>query len=173
MTAPDLSRTRPSPARLPAAYSLVHEHRRSKGSRVARKAASAAYVAAPIYFVRPLKGVHRTIVVCPTCRQQVTVLVRSPAAVKWERVKRGLYIFLIILAFYAFVSLIPWTRLLGSNDTCAGLLALFAFGGLALYNGARLIAPDPVLLVDLPTPPFRDILPSFGALNPHTILRKK
>ena len=173
MTTPGLSRARPLAAKLPPAYSLAHEADRAQSLRAARKTAAAHFVAAPIYFVRPQKGTLRTVVACPTCQQKVTVLVRSPVAVKWERLKRLSYILLILLAFYAFVALIPWTRLLGSNDTCVGLLALFGFGGVALYNGARVIAPEAVLQVDIAGKPFRDILPSFGRRGSHTILRRK
>src|SRR5512147_472283 len=77
----------PSPARPPlqplpsrplqprAAYSLAH-----------RKAAI-HFAAAPIIFPRPERNVYRAFVICPTCRRNVTVLIRSRGAVALERWK--------------------------------------------------------------------------------------
>lgn len=173
MTTSGLFPARPLPASPPALYSLAHEGRPVRRARTSRRATSLHYVASPIYFVRPPKGIHRMTVACPTCQKIVIVLVRSPAAVKLERAKRVAYIVLVALACYAFIGLIPWDRFLGSQDTCVGLPALFLFGAVALYNGARVIAPEAALLVDLPGKPFLDILPSFGGRDSHTILRKK
>ncbi len=154
-------------------YSLAHPAGRSKGTPGTQREIFTRYAAAPITFNRPQRGVQRLSVTCPACQKKVTVLVRSPAAVRLERWKRGAYVVLITLAFYALAALIPWHSFLGNNDACVGLLALFAFGFAALNNGAQVIAPEAVLLVDIVRRPFLDILPSLGRQEAHTILRRK
>ncbi len=153
-------------------YSLAHETAPSRRILGPRQETFTRYAAAPIVFTRPQKGVSRTTVTCPTCQKKITVLVRSPAAVRLERWKRAIYVALIATAFYGFAVLIPWHSLLGNNDACVGLLALFAFGFVALHNGAQVIASEAVLLVGLAGKPLLDIFPSLGSEGSHTILRR-
>ncbi len=154
-------------------YSLAHRASSRKSIPGVQKEIFTRYAAAPIVFTRPERGVQRLSVTCPACQKKVTVVVRSPVAVRLERWKRGAYVVLITLAFYALAALIPWHSFLGNNDACVGLLALFAFGFAALYNGAQVIAPEATLLVELVRRPFLDILPSLGRQEAHTILRRK
>lgn len=141
-------------------YSLAHH----KGAT--------RFAAAPIIFTRPARGVARAAVTCPTCQQKVTVLVRSPAAVRLERWKRIAYILLVALALFAFTSLIPWERFFSGAETCVSLLAFLAFGTIGLYNGAQVIASDAALLLDLPRKPFLDMFPSINSNGSHAILKK-
>jgi hypothetical protein len=164
---PPPSPARPRPQPLPSrplqprtAYSLAH-----------RKGA-VHFAAAPIIFTRPERGVYRASVNCPTCRQNITVLVRSRAAVALERWKHVGYMLLVGLLLYAFAALIPWDRFFSAGESCVSLFALLAFGTVGLYNGAQVIASDAALMVDLPGKPFFDMLPSLTARGQHTILRK-
>ena len=141
-------------------YSLAH-----------RKGAT-RFTAAPILISVPARGVQRLEVACPTCREKVTVLVRSHAAITLERWKRLGYILLAGLVLFAFTTLLPWARLFSGSDTCISLFALLAFGTIGLYNGAQAIAPAASLLVDLPRKPFLDMFPSLNSGSPHTILKK-
>jgi hypothetical protein len=150
----------PAPPLQPALkYSLAH-----------RKGA-ARFTAVPILVTPPEKGVHRIQVACPTCREPVTVLVRSHAAVTLERMKRLAYILLAAGVLFALTSLIPWGRLFSGSDTCVSLFALLAFGVIGLYNGAQAIAPEASLRIDLPRKPFMEMFPSLDSTT-HTILKK-
>ncbi len=173
MSAPGHFPAQSMPANTPAAYSLAHEKGTGRRLLGTQKRSTTHYVAAPIHFVRPGKGVGRVSVTCPSCQEKVTVLVRSPGAVKLERLKRAAYIVLLGAGFYAFAVLIPWDRLTGGIESCVSLLTLFAFGIVGLYNGAQVIAPEATLLVDLPRKPLMDILPALGGRGTHSILRKK
>ncbi len=154
------------------AYSLAHEKGSRRRIQGIHRVTAAHFVAAPIHFTRPEKGIQRLAVACPACGEKVTVLVRSPGAVVLERVKRGLYVLLTVLVFYGLVALIPWERLVGRNDACVGVPALFAFGILAFYNAGQAIAPEAALLVDLPRKLLLDIFPTFAGRRQHTILRQ-
>ena len=153
------------------AYSLAHEKGSRRHNPGTQKTSAAHFVAAPIHFTRPESGIHRLSVTCPACGEKVTVLVRSRGAVALERVKRGIYVALTVLVFYGLVVLIPWERLVGSNDACVGVPALFAFGILAFYNAGQAMASEAALLVDLPRKPFLDIFPTFAGRREHSILR--
>jgi hypothetical protein len=172
MHAPDRLPARPPAAHSHATYSLAHEKRPRRRISGTQRVSAAHFVAAPIHFTRPEKGVQHLAVTCPACRERVTVLVRSPGAVRLERVKRGLYVVLTVLVFYGLVVLIPWEGLVGSNDACVGVPALFAFGILAFYNAGQAIASETALLVDLPRKPLLDILPALAGRREHTIQRQ-
>ena len=122
-------------------YSLAHEIGATRKILGKQKTTFTRFAAAPVTGSRPQKGVRRFTVTCLTCHEVIPVLVRSPASVTLERWKRAVYVVLTALVFYAFTVLIPWNRLLGSYDTCIGLVIFFAFGAVALYNAARVIAP--------------------------------
>lgn len=169
---------RQHPAQTPSAgplprYSLAHAKGSNRQILGTQKRTTVHFAAAPIHFIRPEKGVLRTKVTCLTCQKQVTVLVRSPGAVTLERVKRVVYVALTALVFYGLVVLIPWERLVGNNENCVGLLALFAFGILALHNAAVVIAPDSALVVDIAGKPLLDIFPTLPGQGTHSILRQQ
>ncbi len=173
MPTPGSFSAQPLPLKSPAAYSLAHEKGSSQRRLGLQRMTATHYVAAPIHFVRPEKGVRRLSVACPSCQKKVIVLVRSPGAVKRQRLKHGAYIVLLAAVFYGLAVLIPWSRLAGGNESCVSLLALFAFGIVGLYNGAQVIAPEAALLVDIPRKPLLDMFPAFGGQGAHTILRDK
>jgi hypothetical protein len=154
-------------------YSLAHESDSSQKIFGTQKNSMAHFAAAPVLGTPPQKGVQRMNVTCLTCHQPIPILVRSPAAVTLERWKRAAYVIFTALVFYAFTVFIPWNRLLGSYDTCIGLLVFFAFGAVALYNGARMIAPAETLLVDIARTPFLDFFPFPGKHGSHAILHRK